>query len=183
MSVSRPKSFYYLLHPRPVIIVTTKCPDGKINATPIAWSTPVAEDEPTIAIVLDRSSYTFQCIEYCKEVVINIPSQDMVDIVYRLGTVSGRDIDKVKEFNLRLEPSNKVGVPRLSDAIGWIEAKVRQYIDVAEVRLYILDVVDYYGKQDLVTGIGWNLDKASPLQHVIGRAFCIPGRRIYAKTK
>ncbi len=181
MLFGKPKSFYLLLHPRPVIVVSTRCPNGRVNLAPIAWITPVAEDEPTIALAVDRSNYTCECIEYCKEAVINIPSIDQAEIVYKLGTTSGREVDKVSSLGIKLESSNKVSVPRWADALGWIEVKLRSSIDIGEVRLFIMDVLDYYAKQDAVTEWGWNLSRTSPLLHVAGRAFASVGRRVFVQ--
>ena len=179
-NVSRPKSFYYLLHPRPVALVVTLCEGGKVNAMPASWITPVSEEPPTIAVAIDRESYTFQCIEYSKEATFNIPSTQHADLIYKLGTVSGREVDKVKQFNLRIGKANKVSAPIWLDAIGWLEGKLMSYIDVGEVRLYIFEVLDYYAKADAVSEWGWQLKSVSPLLHGSGRGFHAVGKLILA---
>ncbi len=180
MSFSKPREFYYLLHPRPVVVVVTTCEGGKYNAMPASWITPVSEEPPTIAIAIDRESYTFKCIEYSKEATFNIPSAEQVDTVYRLGTVSGKNVDKIKMFNLRLSKANKVSTPIWQDAMGWIEGKVTSFIDVGEVRLYIFEVLDYYAKADAVSEWGWQIPKANPIQHGAGRWFYLVGRHVVA---
>jgi len=180
MSFSKPRSFYYLLHPRPVVIVVSRCPNGRVNATPISWITPVSEEPPTIALCIDRENYILQCIEHCGEASINIPSTDSVDTVYGLGTVSGREVDKVKEFGLDLEPCNKVSVPRISKCIGWLETKLVKRVDVGEVALLVMEVLDSYAKSECVTQWGWDVSRCSPLLHGAGRAFYSVGRRYFA---
>jgi len=180
--IVKPRSFYYLLHPKLVAIVITKCPNGRINAMPAAWIMPVSEEPPTIAIAIDRESYTFQCLEYCNEASINIPSLQYADVVYRLGTVTGRKVDKIEMFKLALEKSKSISVPIWRDAIGWIEGRIQQYIDVGEVRLYIFEVIVYYAKADAAGEWGWMLNKASPLYHVIGRTFATICKTIRLKT-
>jgi flavin reductase (DIM6/NTAB) family NADH-FMN oxidoreductase RutF len=182
-SFSRPRHFYYLLHPRPVAVIVTLCEGGKVNAMPASWITPVSEEPPTVAVAIDRESYTHKCLEHSKEATVNIPSQEHVNLVYMLGTVSGKDVDKVKVFNLRLGKANKVSAPIWLDAIGWMETRVMNSIDVGEVRLYILKVLDYYAKSEFVSEWGWRLDKVSPLLHGSGRGFHMVGKLILAKQK
>ena len=183
MSFSKPRSFYYLLHPRPVVVVVSKCPNGRVNATPISWVTPVSEEPPTIALCIDRENYILQCIEYSGEASINIPAVESLNVVYGLGTVSGREVDKVREFGLELESCNKIGVPRIRGFAGWIEAKLLKRVDVGEVALIIMEVLDYYARSECVTQWGWDVSKCSPLLHGAGRAFYSVGRRFFAERR
>uniref|UniRef100_A0A7C4FGY0 Flavin reductase family protein n=1 Tax=Ignisphaera aggregans TaxID=334771 RepID=A0A7C4FGY0_9CREN len=179
-SASRPRSFYYLLHPRPVVVIVTLCESEKVNAMPASWVTPVSEEPPALVVAIDRENYTFKCIEHSKEATFNIPPQEHVNIVYGLGTTSGRSVDKVKMFSLRLGKANKVSAPIWLDAVGWIEGRVLSRVDVGEVALYIFEVLDYYAKPDAVSEWGWKLDKVSPLHHGSGRGFHTVGRLILA---
>ncbi len=177
----KPRSFYSLLHPRPVVLLTTKCLNDRVNIAPFSWVTPVSEEPPTIAIAIDRENYTYQCLEHCNEAVANIPAAEHYDLVYKLGRVSGRSVDKVKEFNLRLCPSRTVTVPRWCEAIGWLELKLLNRVPVGEVDLCIFQVVDYDVKEGSATEWGWDLAKVSPLLHNVGKSFAYVGRRLFAK--
>lgn len=176
-----PKKFYYLLHPRPVVVIIARCADGKINAMTASWITPVSEDIPTVAVAINRTSYTCECIEYSGEATINIPSPTHVDLVYRIGRVSGRNVDKVRMFEIKLSESRKISTPRWSEALGWLEVKVNRYIDVGEVRLYVFNVVESCMRRDAAGEWGWDLRKISTLHHGIGRVFYTVGRMLIAK--
>lgn len=179
----KPRNFYSLLHPRPVVLVTTLCPNERVNVAPIAWVTPVAEDVPAVALAVDRDTYTHQCIEYCREAVLNVPPPEMAELVMELGSVSGRNVDKVSRFGLRTIASTRVRPPRLSNCIGWLECRVMDSRDVGEVRLYIMEVLEYESRDDVSTVWGWDLNKVSPLLHVGGSLFATIGRRIFVKRK
>uniref|UniRef100_A0A7J3QE98 Flavin reductase family protein n=1 Tax=Ignisphaera aggregans TaxID=334771 RepID=A0A7J3QE98_9CREN len=178
---TKPRKFYYLLHPRPVVVIVTQCPEGKVNAMPASWITPVSEEPPTIAVAIDKSSFTSQCLEHSNEATINIPSLNYVELLYKLGTVSGREVDKVSEFKLKLIKSKIISTPRWADAIGWLEAKVNRYIDIGDVRLYIFEIIEYGIRKDVGNEWGWNVYKANLVHHGIGKGFYTIGRPIIAK--
>jgi len=174
--------FYRPLHPRPTVVVISRCPDGKINAMPASWNTPVSEEPPTIAVAVDRSTYTFQCLEHSGEATINVASADAADLAYALGSVSGRDVDKTSAFGPRLLPSDVVGAPGLDGSIAIYEAKVAAKLDVGEVRLYVFNVIKAKAAQGLVDEWGPILEKTSPLLHGAGRAFYrVDPRKILAR--
>ncbi len=175
--------YYYVLHPRPTIVLLTKCPNGRLNMMPASWNTPVSEEPPTVAVAVDRDSYTYECLEYHPESTINVPSSDMLDLVYRLGTVSGRDIDKIREYNIQLEESYRVSVPRWRDALASLEARVYDSMDVGEVRLYVFEILGVYVDLDFYTRWGWDFRKTNILLHGAGRNFYIVGKWIRAGKK
>lgn len=179
--LSAGERFYYVLHPSPTVVIVTKCPNGRYNAMPASWNMPVSEEPPSVAVAIDRESYTFECLESHPEATINVPHSGQVDLVYALGSVSGRDVDKVAKYGLKLEESASISVPRWSDAIASIEARVWKKLDVGEVRLYVFEVLGVYVREDLYTRWGWDLTKTSILLHGAGRTFYTVGRRLVAK--
>ena len=181
--MAKPRSFYYLLHPRPVVLVTTKCPNGKFNVAPIAWITPVSEEPPTIAFAVDRENYTYQCLESHGEAVINVPSLEMAELVMSLGSVSGKDVDKFQRFGLETTKSSRVEPPRIASCIGWIECRVLNKVEVGEVGLFICEVLEYDVREGVATEWGWDLSKVSPLLHVGGRSFAGVGRRVFVRKR
>ena len=173
--------FYYLLHPRPTVVLITLCPGGRVNAMPASWNTPVSEEPPTVAVAVDRESYTHKCLQHHPEATINIPPAELVDKVYALGTVSGDEIDKISKYGLKLEPSETVKPPTWAEAIGVIEAKVIKTIDIGEVTLYIFQALKTKARKGTHTRYGWDFRKTNILLHNAGRAFYQVGKLTLAK--
>ncbi|MEZ0248466.1 MAG: flavin reductase family protein [Thermoproteus sp.] len=176
--------FYRPLHPRPTVIVVSRCPDGKINAMPASWNTPVSEEPPTIAVAVDRSTYTHQCLEHSGEATINVAPIEMADLAYAMGSVSGRDVDKAKAFGLKFLDSDLIGAPGLEGSIAIYETKVKAKLDVGEVRLYVFEVLRVKVREGLVDEWGPVLDKTNLLLHGAGRAFYrVDPKKIWARKR
>lgn len=174
--------FYRPLHPRPTVVIIAQCPGGRLNAMPASWNTPVSEEPPTIAVAVDRSAYTFQCLEHSGEATINVVPIELADLVYALGSVSGRDVDKVSAFGLKLIPSDVVKAPGLDGAIAIYEARVMAKLDVGEVRLYVFEALKVKVREGLVDEWGPVLEKTNLLLHGAGRAFYkVDPRRVWAR--
>lgn len=174
--------FYHVLHPSPTVVLITFCPNGRFNAMPASWNMPVSEEPPTVAVAVDRESYTFQCLEHWREATINVPHSGQASLVYALGSVSGREVDKVAKFGLKLERSEYVKPPRWVDAIASLEGRLHSMMDVGEVRLYVFEVVAAYVRKELYTRWGWDTSKVSPLLHGAGRTFYEVGKMIRAQV-
>lgn len=173
--------FYRMLHPSLTVVITSRCPNGRVNLMPASWNMPVSEEPPSIAVAIDREAYTYECLRHHGEATINIPHHGLADVVYALGSVSGRDVDKVERLGIRLEPSETVDVPRWSDAIGVYEVEVWRRVDVGEVSLHIFRVKAAYAKEGLLSRWGWDLSKTNVLLHGAGRTFYLAGRVVRAR--
>jgi len=173
--------FYYTLHPKITVVLSTICPNGRVNLMPASWNTPVSEEPPTVAVAVDKESYTHECLSHRPEAVINVPSAEYADLVYSLGSVSGRDVDKVSKFGIRLVESKTVNPPGWADALALLEGRVYKSIDVGEVRLYVFEVLRVAVRRGVYTKWGYDFKETSVLLHGAGRSFYTVGRFIRAK--
>ena len=174
--------FYRLLHPRPTVVIVTKCPNGRFNLMPASWNTPVSEEPPTIAVAVDKESFTHQCLRHYKYATINVPPIDAADLIYKLGTTSGREVDKAAQFGVKLEPSSKIDVPRMSGALAAYEAEVYKEVEVGEVVLYIFRVLDVWTAPGVADQWGFDFKKVNIPLHGAGRAFYrVDPKPVFAK--
>lgn len=169
--------FYYLLHPRPTVVVGSVCPNGRVNFMPASWNTPVSEEPPTVAVAIDSSSYTRECLDYCGEATLNVLSLDDADLIYGLGSISGRDVDKVSQYGVELVDSISVKPPGIRKALAVLETKVLSKHRIGESVLYVLQVVKARVREGVVDRYGYLPNVANPALHGSGRYFYGVGSR------
>jgi len=106
----------------------------------------------------------------------------LLDLTYALGSVSGRDVDKVERFKVKLIESEKVKVPGMRDAIVIYEAKTISKVDVGECGLFVFQVLVTKVKEGIADEYGLLLDKTNLLLHNAGRVFhTVNARKLFAK--
>ena len=107
------------------ILLTTKA-DGEVDTMAIGWGTMGVQWKKPIFIVFVRQSrHTKTLLDKNPEFTVNIPLDKIdKDILRITGTMSGRDIDKIKEAGLTLVPGETVSVPAIKELPLTIECKV-----------------------------------------------------------
>jgi len=144
---------YRLLHPRVAFLLLTKFGD-RINVMTLAWHTPV--DYDLIAIAVDRENYSYELISKSKEFTLNVLSN--LEVIWKAGTTSGRDVDKVGMLGLKLEEGVKISTPHVKDAMAYLECKVEKEIKMKEHSLLIAKIVhawadDRYFRETWLEGV------------------------------
>lgn len=170
---------YRLIGPGPLVLVSSLLGD-RAGLTPIAWHMPVSDEPPIIALTIWEGHFIYKAILETGDFVLNIPSGDMAQLCRKLGSVSGKDCDKFKEFGLVKEKSKKVKSPRLKSAIGILECKLR--LDKAMLKKYniVLGEVVYAEAEKAVFSDRWHPERKGPkvIHHLGKNIFSIPDKRI-----
>jgi flavin reductase (DIM6/NTAB) family NADH-FMN oxidoreductase RutF len=113
---------FTLIESGPVVLVTTN--DGeKNNIMTISW-TMVVGFTPLFAITTGPWNYSYAALRKSRECVISIPTVDLIDQVVGVGTCSGADTDKFKEFGLTPVKGRHVRSPLIKECLANIECKV-----------------------------------------------------------
>ena len=88
--------------PHPVSLICVQTPTGATNLTTVSWWTYLENDPPMIGFSIWKESYTCELVASTGKAVLSIPGEAIADITLKCGNVSGRDVDKVKEFGIDL---------------------------------------------------------------------------------
>lgn len=107
------------------VFLTTRTED-KVNSMVIGWGHigRVWERDVFIAFVRENR-FTREMLDYNPEFTINVPINGFDKEAFRIcGSLSGREMDKIKESNLTLVESEKVSVPAIKEYPLTLECKV-----------------------------------------------------------
>ncbi|MEM0026051.1 MAG: flavin reductase family protein [Zestosphaera sp.] len=164
------------------MVLGTLCRDNRVNFMPASWNTPISEEPPTVGVVVDRETFTNECLESLGEATINVPSDTQLQLVYNIGSVSGRNVDKVTKFSLELVPSTRIRPPGLKGSIAILESRVHEKVPVGEVNFYIFEILLVKVLEGLADEWSIDFNKTNVLLHGAGRVFHkVTPTKIFAK--
>lgn len=131
-----------MLNPTPVVLVTCQNNKGNVNAFTVGWISTVCTKEPILAMGVRPERLSYDYIKESGECVVNLPSRDMVKVVDFCGVRSGRKVDKIKHFGLKLNKGVKVSTPSLDKAPVALECKVKSITPLGTHDLFLLEVLN-----------------------------------------
>ncbi|MDR2204287.1 MAG: flavin reductase family protein [Nitrososphaerota archaeon] len=173
MSVKLPVNFesaYRLLHPMHTVLVSCMGKAGKPNISTVAWTMPVSQKPPLIAISLAHERYSHSLIEESGEFIVNIPSIDMLQTVMACGTFSGRSFDKFKKANLTSVPGKRVSAPAILECLAHIECIVENKFQTGDHSIFVGKIVDAYADTAMFVD-SYDIKKAHMVYHGGGNNF------------
>lgn len=145
-----------LTSPNPVTVVCTEKPDGSTNLATVSWWTYLSFHPNMIAYAMARNSYSGEMVRSNKKVILTIPGTAIAEAVVGCGSTTGRDTDKVSNFNIevmRVEGSS-IQIPRHSRVA--IVCTLKEYFEVGDHYLYICNVEQVYGDASEQALFAWN---------------------------
>ncbi|MHC4507126.1 MAG: flavin reductase family protein [Planctomycetota bacterium] len=77
----------------------------RVNPMTIGWAEiGIVWGKPVFTVLVRPSRFTFGLMEEANEFSVNVPGEALADACMLCGTRSGRDIDKIAETGLTVEP-------------------------------------------------------------------------------
>jgi len=124
-----------LVTPRPIAWVTTLSPTGVVNLAPFSFFNAFGANPPVVVFSptnrRDGSKKdTLRNVEATGEFVIQTVTADLVEKVNLTSKEIPPDESEVALGGLTLEPSAKVKVPRIAEALAHLECKLLQIVPV-----------------------------------------------------
>ena len=89
--------------PNPFALIVSEA-EARVNAMAVSWWTYVSNRPPMIAAALSQKSFSGETILQSNRFTLCLPSSDIAEAAFSCGCVSGRQTDKLKEFNLIPQP-------------------------------------------------------------------------------
>jgi flavin reductase (DIM6/NTAB) family NADH-FMN oxidoreductase RutF len=130
----------YALLDAPVWIVTAASGNrrGGIVAT-TAGQASIAFEMPRQLITVAKRHHTYPLIEQSRAFAMHLISEQQLDLVWRFGLQSGRDVDKFAGLSYR---TGSAGSPLLPNAVAWLECRVEACMDSGDRAIYLTAVVN-----------------------------------------
>lgn len=129
--------------PCSVVAITSRAGNKQDGMTASAMY--VSQSPPLILISISKEFATYELVEKAKEFVINILSENQIDLAKKLGSVHGKGIDKLAEYKVPTEAASEVKAPLIKDCFGYIECRVRASFSEIEGdhAIYIGEVLSF----------------------------------------
>jgi len=132
--------------PRPIAWITTRSPEGKVNAAPYSFFGVLSADPAIVAVGIEnRADMSFKDtalnIRLTEEFTVNIASSDLVDAMNVTAVAFPPGTDELKKAGLTAMPGRKVGCPYIAEAPAALECRRFMTIAVSKSREIVLGTV------------------------------------------
>lgn len=161
-----------MLNPTPVVLVTSKNEENKVNAFTVGWVSTVCTKPPIIAMGIRSERLSHEYIKKSGECVINLPSRDMVKFVDFCGVKSGRKVDKIKHFGYALSKGEAINTPSIEKVPVALECKVKSITPLGTHDMFLFEVVNIKVDESLIDEKGKiHFSKANLMAYSHGEYF------------
>ena len=138
------------LQPTPKVLVSCRDKEGHDNALAVAYCGNCSFDPPMVMVGIVPSRYSYHMVKETGCFVVNIPEKSYADVFNYLGSVSGRDCDKLKEKNVATADADCVNAPILTDCPVNIECTVVDSVMTGSHEMFIGKVEKVHANESLV---------------------------------
>jgi flavin reductase (DIM6/NTAB) family NADH-FMN oxidoreductase RutF len=164
-----------LVVPRPIALVTTHSPDGRVNAAPFSFFNVFAEEPALVVLGLGISSVggakdTTVNIRDTGEFVINLVDEPIAEAMNLCAIDFPPEISEIEVAGFDLVPSQKVAPPRIAQAPVNLECRRHVTLEVARERYLVIgEVLVAHVRDGLIDPATLRVDRDA--YALIGRLF------------
>ncbi|MHC4148224.1 MAG: flavin reductase family protein [Planctomycetota bacterium] len=128
-------------YPEQVVIAIARDKDGKANPITLGWTMIASGQPPMMAIAVAKTHYSIETVRHSKCFTLCFPSSDMADAALFFGSRSGRDADKLAQFDCTTEPAKVIDSVLLSDAVANFECTLESETDAGDHIIFLGKIV------------------------------------------
>lgn len=155
--------------PEPVVLVTAKAADKEPNIITVAWTGFLSRNPAMVYIAVHPARHTHAILKESMEYVINIPSENMVEVVDNIGITSGKKMNKFEAYGLTPLPATVVNAPLIKECMVNIECKVKDILNYGSHDIFIGEIVAVHFDEEAIKDNGKpDLDKIKPYSFPLG---------------
>lgn len=128
-------------YPEQVVIAIARDKNGKANPITLGWTMLASGEPPMMAIAVAKTHYSIETVRHSKCFTLCFPSSDMADAALFFGSKSGRDTDKLAQFDCATEPAKVIDSVILSDAVANFECTLESETDAGDHIIFLGRIV------------------------------------------
>ncbi|MFP3952166.1 MAG: flavin reductase family protein [Candidatus Bathyarchaeia archaeon] len=163
---------FYKIVVRPTVVISTISPGGVSNAAPFSFNSPVTTGPvPLYGFCCETGHDTWRNIKENGEFVVNLVGDDFGPLMHIMERDLPYEVSEIEECGLIEAPSNIVKAPRIAESYGWIECKMREYVQLSQRAVWIIGKVLDVGVKEEVFEDNLDVDRSNPLMHLEGEIF------------
>ena len=145
------------LQPMPKVLVSCRGKNGEEDALAVAYCGNCSFDPPMVMVGIVPSRYSYHLIQESGCFVVNIPDKSCEELFYYLGSVSGRDCDKLGAKQVEREDGTVVSAPLLTACPVNIECTVVGSVVTGSHEMFLGRVEAVHANEDVTDSEG-NID-------------------------
>lgn len=171
---------YKLISLGSVIMISSSL-NGKLNVMANAWNCPLDFSPSKVLVIVGRESTTRHYIDESGEFIINVASSNQKDLVVKVGSSHGSEVDKFKEYDIKYFLGKEVKAPCIEGSLAYLECKVIKEPEYTKkYDVIIAEVVKAYAEESYFNGQSVEIrnDNMRTLHHLEGGEFMAIGEKV-----
>ncbi|MFQ6333606.1 flavin reductase family protein [Methylophilus sp. 3sh_L] len=177
-----PSTAYRLLNHGPTTLITSSHA-GQRNIMAAAWVCALDFNPSKVTVVIDSKTYTRELMEAEGTFAINLPCVQQIEMVKKVGSISGRDLpgaDKFAEYGIETFSAHEISAPLVKDCVAWLECKlIPEPHNQNTYDLFIAEVVAAHADERVFSDGRWHFeghDELRTIHHIAGGVFFATGQ-------
>ena len=130
------RAFYRVLNsvvvPRPIAWVCSRSAEGVLNLAPHSFYTVACVDPPVVQFTSVGRKDSLRNVEATQEFTVSLTPEALFEQVNATGTDFPAGLSEAEECGVRLEPSDRVGVPRVAESPVAVECTLHSTVRLGE---------------------------------------------------
>ncbi len=119
-----PKSYFN--YPMPVVVVGIQKGDVR-NLIPLVWHVQLSFDPPLYGVSISPKRFSHNLLMEAGEFSVNFLPFEKAELINKLGSLSGRDVDKLKKLGIEIEPATRIDGFVMKDAYVSFECELIEH--------------------------------------------------------
>ena len=176
-----PSSFYEILSPRCTVLISTVDREGKVNAAPFSFLSPVSSNPPLLLFAATPTRHTLANVRETGDFVLNIVPEELLDKLWLCSKPFPKGVNELEEAELTERKSKQVKSPSIEECVGWIECQFEFEKEAGDHIIVVGRVIHAECKDEFMQEGEFDVSRAKPVMHIRGKRFIAAERIVRAK--